>query len=288
MLTRVAGLLLICLLPLTRSSAQAVGNDTPGYIRTQLQLSDDEFSALRTGKPVVKTLSAAITREMITIGGHSHRGLGHGGFVEQFKTLEGFRTSQFVMQILRFSAEPDLRDLDLLVLDAGGHRRHFDKCRVGDCDVQLSAEDIRRFNTQVDWRSPDADAQATALYKSVLFAHLARLPRRRRHQARALQRSRGAEEPGGRRRRRCSPHGRRCSIRPRPSSATCATIRPSVGHGRAGLLLLVEGGLRLQAGDRDEPRQHPHRRRGRGADRDDPDLCEPLHGRLGGGQCADS
>jgi hypothetical protein len=46
------------------------------------------------------------------------------------------------------------------------------QCRVGDCDMQLSAEDVRRFNTEIDWKSPTAGPSAIALYKAVLFAHL--------------------------------------------------------------------------------------------------------------------
>ena len=41
-----------------------------------------------------------------------------------------------------------------------------------ECDVQLGAADIRRFNTEVKWQSPTAARDATALYKAVLFAHL--------------------------------------------------------------------------------------------------------------------
>jgi hypothetical protein len=38
--------------------------------------------------------------------------------------------------------------------------------------VRLSAGDIRRFNAEVDWQSSTAATHATALYKTVLFAHL--------------------------------------------------------------------------------------------------------------------
>jgi hypothetical protein len=145
---------------------------TRRYVQSQLQLSETEAAAIHSGRPVVKTLSSTISREMITIGGIRVNGLGMAGFVDQFKTLEGFRTSQFVKQIRKFSEEPDVKDLDVLILDTEDIEA-LRQCRVGACDVQLSADDIRRFTTQVDWRSPSATAQATALYKTILFAHLA-------------------------------------------------------------------------------------------------------------------
>jgi hypothetical protein len=164
-------LLLVCVSSGAQTAPQQAAASPRIYVQAQLQLSDAEFAALHSGRPMVKTLSSPITREMITIGGIRINGLGLSGFVEQFKTLEGFRTSQFVKQILKFSVEPDLRDLDVLVLDAEDIDA-LRQCRVGACDVQLSADDIRRFNTQIDWRSADAAVQATALYKTILFAHL--------------------------------------------------------------------------------------------------------------------
>jgi hypothetical protein len=172
-LRRAAGVavLTLCLGPQSRTAAQGADANPQKYVRAQLQLSDDEFSALHSGRPMVKTLSSTTTREMITVGGIRIEGLGMTGFVDQFQTLEGFRTSQFVKQIRKFSQEPDVRDLDVLLLDAEDIEA-FRKCRVGACDVQLSADDIRRFNTQVDWRSPNATVQATTLYKTILFTHL--------------------------------------------------------------------------------------------------------------------
>src|SRR4051794_39787589 len=68
-------------------------------LKGPLQLSDADLAALRTGTPVAKTVTSSASREMTTVGGVRIRGAGMARFVEQFKTLEGFRTSQFVLQI---------------------------------------------------------------------------------------------------------------------------------------------------------------------------------------------
>jgi hypothetical protein len=142
------------------------------FLRTQLQLSDAESLALDQGRPIVKTLPATMKREMTTAGGIRIRGAARERFVSQFKTLEGFRTSQFVLQIGKFSQEPRSNDLDALTL-AADDVDALRKCRVAACDVQLGAGDIRRFSTEVNWQSPAATRDATALYKEILFAHLA-------------------------------------------------------------------------------------------------------------------
>jgi hypothetical protein len=140
-------------------------------LRKQLSLSESELTSLTGGRPIVKTLPSALGREMNTAGGVRIQSSAMARFVNQFKTLEGFKSSQFIKQIQKFSDPPRLSDLDALVLE----QEDLDAlrtCRVGECDVQLAAADIKRFNAEVNWRSPDAARAAASLYKAVLFALL--------------------------------------------------------------------------------------------------------------------
>ena len=169
-----AGLLMLLVgshLAGTSSVVDTTNLDT--ILRTQLQFSNSELSALTQGQPVVKTLPATINREMTTAGAVRIRSDAMGRFVNQFKTLEGFKTSQFVLQIQKFSDPPQLSHLDALIVDEEDIES-LRECRVGACDVQLAADDIHRFRADVNWRSPTAAADATALYKAILFAHLTR------------------------------------------------------------------------------------------------------------------
>jgi hypothetical protein len=93
-------------------------------------------------------------------------------FVNQFKTLEGFRTSQFVLQIAKFGGTPAIGDLDTLTVDAEDIEA-LRTCRLDACGLQLAADDIMRMR-QVDWRSPDASRNAATLYRRILFDHLVR------------------------------------------------------------------------------------------------------------------
>jgi hypothetical protein len=140
-------------------------------LRTQLQFSNSELSALTQGRAVVKTLPPTMNREMTTAGAVRIRSDAMWRFVNQFKTLEGFKTSQFVLQIQKFSDPPQLSNLDSLIVDRDDIES-LSECRVGACDVQLAAEDISHLRADVNWRSPTAAQDATALYKSILFAHL--------------------------------------------------------------------------------------------------------------------
>ena len=146
--------------------------DPRTVLREQLQLSDADLSALVQGRAVAKTLTSSAPREMTTAGGVRIRGSAMARFVNQFKTLEGFRTSQFVLQIEKFGQEPQVRDLDKLTLEPEDVES-LRTCRVGACDVQLSADDIQRFSL-VNWKSPNAARDAASLYRTILFEHLVR------------------------------------------------------------------------------------------------------------------
>ena len=147
-------------------------SDPRTVLRKQLQLSDTELSALVEGRAIAKTLASSAPREMTTAGGVRIRGNALARFVTQFKTLEGFRTSQFVLQIEKFGPEPQVRDLDTLTLEPED-AESLRTCRVGACDVQLSADDIQRFRL-VNWKSTTAARDAASLYRTILFAHLVR------------------------------------------------------------------------------------------------------------------
>lgn len=170
---RLIAILVMLALPVVlgpRPSAAGAA-DVSGVLRTQLQLSDGELATLTSGRAVVKTLRASMNREIITVGGIRIRGAGIARFVEEYKSLEGFRTSQFVLQLGKFSAEPRLSDLDGLTIEAEDIDS-LRQCRVASCDVKLSADDIQRFQREIDWRSPTAARDAATLYKAILFAHL--------------------------------------------------------------------------------------------------------------------
>jgi hypothetical protein len=105
------------------------------------------------------------TAGAILIQGSSKR------FVEQYRTLEGFRRSSFVLQIARFSDPPRLADFDTLTVEPADLKA-LRTCQVGACDVRLSAADITRVNAEINWRAPDADQQAASLFKRLLMEHL--------------------------------------------------------------------------------------------------------------------
>jgi hypothetical protein len=170
----VGGALLLALLTLvlTRAAEGQVGaSAAEPFVRATLRLSEREAANLAQGRAIAKTFPASLKREVTTGGAIRIEG-SSTRFVEQYRTLEGFRRSSFVLQIARFSDPPQLSDLDPLTLEPNDIKA-LRTCEVGECDIRLSGEDIKRVNTEVDWRAPDADQQAVLLFKRLLLEHLA-------------------------------------------------------------------------------------------------------------------
>src|SRR5262249_18059976 len=101
-------------------------------------------------------------------------------FVERFRDIARFKSGPEVLQIGRFSDPPTLADLEPLTID----KDDFDarSCRVKDCGVRLPEASIERFRREIDWKAPDADARASAMFKQMIVdnarAYLADAPTR--------------------------------------------------------------------------------------------------------------
>ena len=42
-------------------------------------------------------------------------------------------------------------------------------CRIGDCEIKLGEQALRRFRTEVDWRAPNARSAANVLMQRLAF-----------------------------------------------------------------------------------------------------------------------
>lgn len=155
--------------PASYGLQEDAGTGPQAFVRSALGLSAGELSNIERGRAVVKTVPQADKREVITAGAIKVRAPSVR-FVAQFRTLEGFRTSQFVRQIARFSDPPVAGDLEPLVLDPDD-LEDLRSCKVSECGIRMAAGDMPQF-AAIDWRMRDAGLRASALYKAVLFQYL--------------------------------------------------------------------------------------------------------------------
>ena len=154
------------LLVVAAAPAAQPGAFISGMLR-QEQFSPTDLRELAAGQAVVKPLDTTVRRELANFGA-VHIGTTPEQFVERFKDIERFERGPGVPLIGRFSSPPRLEDLASLRLPAKDVVA-LQRCRLKNCDVQLTATDIARFRNQVDWTSPNAAEQANRVARQMLL-----------------------------------------------------------------------------------------------------------------------
>lgn len=141
-------------------------------LQQRLGLTRADMTALDRGQAVAKSLRVGDRRE-IAAGGATRVDVPVEFFLQRFVDIVSFKQSPIVRQIGKFRETPRLADLDALTFEPAD-LDELKACRVGDCEIQLSAEQIRRLQTSVDWTRADARAQATRILRELLFEYVER------------------------------------------------------------------------------------------------------------------
>ena len=161
-LGRRASLLAAGLLIGGRSPAAAQAGPEPQTYMRKIGFDAAEIASMESGKPVTRIVSEKDDNDASVIGVVRIQAPAEA-LVDGLRRIETFRTGEPTLQIGRFSATPSLEDLASLVID-DSELDDLRKCRVGHCDVKVGAAAME-LAQQVDWKAPDAHAQAAQLIK---------------------------------------------------------------------------------------------------------------------------
>lgn len=94
-------------------------------------------------------------------------------YVEAVKDIEAFERGGGFKVTKRISAPPRLEDFAGLRLpeqDVADLR----SCHVGDCEVKLGEQAIKRFRSEIDWNAPTDGAAANRLMQQLAFEYVTR------------------------------------------------------------------------------------------------------------------
>jgi hypothetical protein len=165
----VVGLLLSVTL-LAGETAQP--EETFAFLRTNFHLSDGDLRALAQGRAPVRSLDTTDGRE-IAIVGTVRVPISPAEYVRQLRDIVGFKRHEAVRQIGTFSPTPRPSDMAGLTLE-DDHLGDLRKCKVDDCDVQLSRAAIERLRAEVTWSGAGATAEANRVVREILTDQVAR------------------------------------------------------------------------------------------------------------------
>jgi hypothetical protein len=143
--------------------------DLRALLTQTFRFSPSDLADLVKGKVVTRRLGATTAGEAGAVGAVLVKARKQT-FVDRYRDIVQFKRGAEVLEIGRFSNPPSIEDLASLTV--GTQDLDVRRCRVGNCDIRLPAAAILRFQKEIDWQAPDADARAAVLFKEILLGHV--------------------------------------------------------------------------------------------------------------------
>jgi hypothetical protein len=146
-----------------------------GILQDRLTLTPAELATIDRRRAVAKSLRIHDSRE-IAAAGAVRVDVPIEFFLKQFVDIVSFKRSPLVHQIGKFGETARLEDIQQLTFDSGDIDE-LKQCRVADCGIQLSADQIHRLHKSVDWSKPDARTRANQVLREMLVDYVGRYRR---------------------------------------------------------------------------------------------------------------
>jgi hypothetical protein len=166
---------MLMLMALLAAPGAATFDPARTFLTTAFSLSAAEIERLDAGQVVSRTLEVKNRRELATLGIVRIK-TSPSNYAERLADITTFKRADGVLQIGTFSTLPQPADVASLTLDDGDLKR-LRECRVEDCEVRMSAEDIDRVRREIDWHAADASRKASLLVQQLLLDYVARYRR---------------------------------------------------------------------------------------------------------------
>jgi hypothetical protein len=136
------------------------------YLMQRMGFDARAVAAIDAGRAVARTLDGFSAEDVAVVGAVRIRGT-PSALVARLRDIVTFERSATVLQIGKFGQAPTLSDFNALTLEPDDLTA-LRACATSDCDLQLPADVMQRFRSEIAWRSPAAHATANALMRKVL------------------------------------------------------------------------------------------------------------------------
>jgi hypothetical protein len=167
------GVTVACAIAITeayQNTASKLPARIESYVADSVRLTVAERERLATGAPVTKLLDVDPTRE-VAVFGAIWIAAPIRTYVEAVNDIENFERGSGFNVTKRISTPPSLEDFDRLQLPEDDVK-DLRTCRIGDCDVKLGEQALRRFRAEIDWNAPNAPAAANTLMRRLTFEYV--------------------------------------------------------------------------------------------------------------------
>jgi hypothetical protein len=133
------------------------------YFTRVLKLSVQERKVLLAGAPLAKNLDADPGKE-VAVFGAIWIAAPVAAYVAAVRDIENFEKGASFRVTKKVSEPARIEDFAQLVLP-DEDVQDLKSCKLGDCELKLSAEALARVKKEVDWTRPDAKAQLERLVR---------------------------------------------------------------------------------------------------------------------------
>jgi hypothetical protein len=140
------------------------------YFTNVVKLNSAERTRLLAGSPVAKNLDADPAKE-VAVFGAVWIGAPIAKYVAALQDIENFEKGGGFRITKRVSEPARVQDFAQLVLP-DEDVRDLRSCRVGDCELKVSAEALGRLRKEVDWTRPDAKAQLERFVRTMAVEYV--------------------------------------------------------------------------------------------------------------------
>ncbi|HEY3042480.1 MAG TPA: hypothetical protein VGJ39_00540 [Vicinamibacterales bacterium] len=140
------------------------------YITTYVRLTPAERRSLLAGSSVTKLLDADPSKEVSVFGAVWIDAL-PGDYVRLVKDIERFERGGAFRMTKRISDPPQLADFAALHIP-DDDLADLRTCKVGNCEIKLSAEALERIRKTIDWTKPTSKADAEAVIRQLAYEYV--------------------------------------------------------------------------------------------------------------------
>jgi hypothetical protein len=162
---------LAIVLLLTAPATMADGADELyKFFREFVGLSEDQITAIRSGKAVAKVVESRSPDEVFVFGA-VYVDASPYSYLELASDANALRKLPGYLAIQSFSDPPQLSDLQGFTLE----KQDIDElksCKVGHCEVQLPTEAMDGFKQSIDWSAPDVADKVNLLARQMALQAL--------------------------------------------------------------------------------------------------------------------
>lgn len=140
------------------------------YLTQIVKPTADERVRLLAGQPIAKSLDADENIEVAVFGAAWVKAPIRE-YVKAVRDIENFERGKGFIVTKRISSPPKIQDFARMRVPPED-LEDIRECKVGDCNVKLSEQALKRFQTQVPWNSPNRQASGDNIMRQLSLEYV--------------------------------------------------------------------------------------------------------------------